>query len=154
MSAALTIHAKFDAMVHEVFDSEPSLVALLARCSRLSLNATSDAAQLLAAYCALQLSAAHDSRPSSAVAPELQSPGSSSGSSSDASPWGGGAGWSSPSRACSHGDPRPPAAYQLLKQLGFGASDAEVHPRAYTNPPPPILTTFRVVELTPRGALS
>jgi hypothetical protein len=144
VSAALTIHAKFDAMVHEVFDSEPSLVALLARCSRLSLNATDQAAELLASYCALPL-AAHDSPPSSAAASHggtahgaatttAESPGPSSGSAA----WGSPAAWGS-SRVRQGSAPGPPAASRLLKPLGFGTSDAEVSRcrGRDANPPPP-----------------
>lgn len=90
VAAALTVHSKFEVMVREVFDAEPSFVALLvrlsqptpcslnagrkasrvlivsgacptlaeqARCCRLYLNSTSGVAELLACYCALQLTA-------------------------------------------------------------------------------------------------
>ena len=44
-------------MVRDVFGSDPSFVALLTRCCRLYLNATPNVGELLAGYCALQLTA-------------------------------------------------------------------------------------------------
>lgn len=53
-------------MVRDIFDGEPNLVALLARCSQLYLNAIPKVAQLLACYCALQLATPSPPKPMSA----------------------------------------------------------------------------------------
>ena len=57
VTAALTVHSKFDSLVDEVFESDPSLVHLTSRCTRLYLNSAANgtAAELLARYCSLQL---------------------------------------------------------------------------------------------------